>query len=99
MNPKTSSITSRVWLDGNPVFSLTYEGARGVNVYNDLLGFRPDPSDYLIPGVKYHSHLVFHAEKDFQNKDQWVLRYVYIKSLDKSGGPNTTGLQKFAYIR
>jgi hypothetical protein len=99
MDPEKNSIATNVWLDGNPVFSLTYKGRRGEDVYNDLSGFRPDPADYLVPGIKYHAHLVFNTEKDYQNKDQWVLRYVYVKNHTPGQPQPSSDTQKFAYIR
>jgi hypothetical protein len=98
MNPKKYSAVTDVWLDGNPVFSLTYEIEPGKYMYNDLLGFRPDPVDYLTPGIKYSATLIFHTEKDHQNRDRWVLRYVDVEPTS-SGRDVFHTTQRFAYIR
>ena len=87
MDPESRSLLSKIWLDGNPVFSLAYIDELGKQVYMDLTGFRPDPKDYLAKGKKYSANLLFHKERDYQDADQWVLRGVTLPE------------QKFVYIR
>jgi len=89
MDPVTRSIDTSIWLEGNPVFSLTYKNLLGTPIYTDLTGFRPDPSDYLSKGKKYRATLTFHSEKDHLNQDQWVLRLIEPKDSN----------QKLVYIR
>ena len=87
----TRTILSKVWLDGNPVFSLTYEIETKQPRYNDLTGFRPDPSDYLKTGTKYPSEIVLHLEKNYKGVDQWVLRKIIIELYGRR--------KEFVYIR
>lgn len=94
MNPKTRSVISTVWLDGNPIFSLSYDDFQRP-VYMDLSGFRPDPLDYLVQGERYPAILLFNEELDYQGKTRWVLRSV---SVDISQGKRSQS-QKFVYIR
>ena len=97
MNPETLTIPSSVWLDGNPVFSLTYKKDGG-DMFMDVLGFRPNPVDYLMRGVKYSATLLFCSEKDHKGLNTWVLRVVEV-DLSVKKGYSTDGSQKFVYIR
>lgn len=98
MEPETRTLSSRVWLDGNPIFSLTYINSSGKPVYTDLSGYRPDPADFLKVRTKYNSKLTFQIERDYRGEDQWVLRTVEV-DLTKSKGYNISPAQKFVYIR
>ena len=90
MDPKQISLITRIWLVGNPIFSLAYENIEGGIVYTDLTGFRPDPSDFL-DNTKYKAEIIFQSEKDHNDVDQWVLRNVNVTKRGR--------IEKFVYIR
>lgn len=75
MEPKRLTNITKIWLNGNPVFSLNYVEKNRV-VYVDITGLRPDPVDYLKEGIEYEAKIEYTAEKDYKNEDQWILKSI-----------------------
>lgn len=90
MEPKRQTIITKVWLNGNPVFSLNYMENQKV-VHTDITGLRPDPVDYLKEDIEYDAKIEYSAEKDRKNRDQWVLKSIIVLK--------TQPLIKFVNIR
>jgi hypothetical protein len=87
----SKSLNTYIWLEGNPIFSLSYSDRKSV-IKTDLTGYRPDPLQYLSPNKKYKSHITFDREIDHENNDVWILKKI------KIDGATTKDLT-FVYIR
>jgi len=72
-----SQIRRKVWLAGEPHFSLNY-GADAVPV--DLQAFRPDPRTHLKGGVKYWAKLHFVQETSPLGTPAAYLRKVTVRT-------------------
>jgi hypothetical protein len=67
----TKTSKSKIWLVGDPAFSLAYYNSEGITVYTDLVGYRPDPCDYL------RSKRVYNAVLEFKNEaGKYALRAI-----------------------
>lgn len=100
METRTKSLNTRVWLEGDPVYSLTYFDVSGREIRTDITGYRPDPSQYLSEDRKYAATIIFESEYDYQGKERWVLRSMSVKSGQSSDlRYDTIASQRFVYIR
>lgn len=53
------------------------------DVYVDITGLRPDPTDYLKENSTYPARINFVSEKDYKNQDHWVLKSILVDGVDK----------------
>jgi len=72
-------LTRKVWISGNPPFSLNYTNGRNF-VPSDIVSFRPDPKNYLKKGKKYWANLYFVEDVSPLGTNEKYLRKIVIKT-------------------
>ena len=95
----TRTVDVYIWLQGTPVFSLSYSktllptssagnDSTSLGNFTDVSGYRPDTRDVLEPNKKYKVTGIFNRETNYNGEDIWILRQII-----------TNGVLKFVYIR
>lgn len=82
MNEK-NILPFQVYLEGNPIFSLTYKSLKEKynkkdGIKTDITSYRPDPRNYLKKNKKYDAQLIFYRVYDTDNNMYDELKYVII---------------------